>query len=108
MACASLVGHARRYTIQLSCSARHHPRLFCWIQVEEGHPLAVAAALGGQTQGVRAAVAFIESPVDFYCPNRLLKNSCGGPSAVLRGVGSGRFTSHRLRRCEPSPNEVLA
>jgi len=40
--------------------------------------------------------------------NRLLKKDCGGPSVVLRGVGSGRFTSHRLRGCEPSPNEVSA
>ena len=35
--------------------------------------------------------------------SRLLKNYCGGSSAVLRGVSSGRFASHRLRRCEPSP-----
>lgn len=34
---------ASHFSIQLSCSARHYPSLFCVVQVHDGHPLAVAA-----------------------------------------------------------------
>jgi len=36
-------------------------------------------------------------------PKEGLHNLLRERIAVLRGVGFGRFASHRLRRCEPTP-----
>jgi|GEM_PF-4284738 len=43
-------------------------------------------------------------------PNRLLKNDCGGPSAVLRGVGSlaDRFDRPRSQRSVRLHRAILA
>jgi len=38
-----------------------------------------------------------------FCAMEGLHNLLRGRIAALRGVGFGRFASHWLRRCEPTP-----
>jgi len=43
--------------------------------------------------------------MDALWPKEGLHNLLRERIAALRGVGFGRFASHRLRRCEPSPQQ---